>query len=283
MPLPSSGSISLNQVNVELGRSATATISMNESAVRTLFGVGASGQIAMNQGLGKANQFNLTIASDTANLDVRAAALAGGWGGSSKVIVTINSGVFVYSNSTGSYAMTISGSFPGGIEVVNNGTIVGGGGGGARASDLNTPGLRTNGGNAGPALYVTTAVTFTNSGRIAGGGGGGGSGGYNGVPGDGTGTGGGGGGGIGNGPAAGFFGTGTSGTLTAPGSGANGATYFSYTAGRGGDGGGYGSSGASGQGGYSYSPGSGGAAGAAVVGNSNITWVATGTRNGSIS
>ena len=39
MPLPSSGAISLSQVNVELGRTSTATISMNETAVRNLFGV----------------------------------------------------------------------------------------------------------------------------------------------------------------------------------------------------------------------------------------------------
>ena len=54
MTLPSSGQITLNQVNVELGLSGTAQISMNDSAVRTLFD-DASGQIAMSQGYGKAN------------------------------------------------------------------------------------------------------------------------------------------------------------------------------------------------------------------------------------
>jgi hypothetical protein len=54
MPLPSSGSISLSQVNTELGRGATASINMNNSSLRSLFGV-PSGQISMSQGRGKSN------------------------------------------------------------------------------------------------------------------------------------------------------------------------------------------------------------------------------------
>ena len=55
MTLPvAPNSISLNQVNVELGRSGTTTISLNETAVRTLAGV-ASGAISMNDLRGKSN------------------------------------------------------------------------------------------------------------------------------------------------------------------------------------------------------------------------------------
>ena len=54
MALPSSGQITLNQVNVELGLTATAQIGMNDSAVRGLFGI-ASGEIEMSDGYGKAN------------------------------------------------------------------------------------------------------------------------------------------------------------------------------------------------------------------------------------
>lgn len=54
MALPSTGAISLNAVNVELGLSGTTTISMNQSTVRTLFQK-ASGAISMSDGYGKSN------------------------------------------------------------------------------------------------------------------------------------------------------------------------------------------------------------------------------------
>ena len=47
MALPNNTTISLNQVNTELGLSATANISLNQAAVRTLAGV-ASGTISMS-------------------------------------------------------------------------------------------------------------------------------------------------------------------------------------------------------------------------------------------
>ena len=53
MVLPT-GTISMSQVNTELGRSATASINLNESAVRTLAGV-ASGTISMNDLRGKSS------------------------------------------------------------------------------------------------------------------------------------------------------------------------------------------------------------------------------------
>lgn len=56
MALQSSGQISLNDVNVELGNSGTAQIDMNSSDVRGLFEI-SSGEIEMADGYGKSDAF----------------------------------------------------------------------------------------------------------------------------------------------------------------------------------------------------------------------------------
>ena len=285
MALPSSGPISLSDVNVELGLSATAQISLNDSVVRTLFGIG-SGQIGMSNGFGKANQFAFTISSNQTNANLATLATNAGWNGTTKVVATIGSGIYISSNSTGTPALTVNGTFAGGVELINNGVIAGRGGKGG-----NSPGGSGGGGGGGAgggALLVSSAVSITNNGSIQGGGGGGGGGGSN----DGSRRGSGGGGGqsglvnsdIGYGVS-----NGGAGTYSAPGNGGSYVTgvyesnYGAYlTGGDGGRGGYHGASGLGGGNSPNYYGGGGGGGGYAVSGNSNITWVATGTRTGSI-
>ena len=305
MALPSSGSISFGQINIELGVAETTTRSLGETTTRNLFGVG-SGAISMNQGYGKANQFGLSIATNQNNVNLRSLVVAAGWNESSKVVVTLESGVYISGSSTGTAALTIDGSFPGGLEFINNGFILGQGGNGGKGGYAggNTSSAGQSGASGGKALHVATAVTFTNNGTIGGGGGGGGGGGpasYSGYNKKYTYPGGGGGGGQSslNNSSGGARGNalggwtiynaqpGGAGTTAGAGAGGNTGGSYSYAVpGKGGNGGNWGangSGGVSGSGWGSAGGGGGGGAGAAITGNSNITWVATGTRYGSIS
>ena len=54
MALPTTGSISISQVNTELGYASNTNIGLNNPAIRSLFGV-SSGTISLSNGRGKAN------------------------------------------------------------------------------------------------------------------------------------------------------------------------------------------------------------------------------------
>ena len=300
MTLPASGAISLSAVNTELGLSATALIALNDAAVRGLAGV-PSGAISLSNLYGKSNVFAFTISTNQTNANLRTLALAAGWGGSAAVQATINAGVSINgtvdSNSTA--ALTINGSFPAGVTLTNNGTIVGMGGAGgiSGGGELGQAG--------GRAVLASVAVTIANNGTIAGGGGGGATGGdtsrsascnmgedsSSATAGGGGGGGGrssfaansaGGAGGVSYGDAScSVFtdgGTGGAGTSSAAGAGGtrgrvlicqcSGATGFGVAGYAGGD---WGASATGSLG-----------AGQAISGNSNITWTAFGTRLGPI-
>ena len=185
MTTPASGQISISNISTELGRASTATTSLGETASRNLAGV-ASGQISMSNFYGKSSNFVFTptISANTANYNLKSAAIAAGWNQTSplQATVTINSGVYVYSTSTGSYAFQTGSTFPAGstLALINNGIILGMGGlGGTGYSIL--PGYTnvapTAGAVGGPAMLLQQAITITNNGVISGGGGGGGGGG----------------------------------------------------------------------------------------------------------
>ena len=311
MTLPASGAISFNAINVELGVAGTTQANINQASYRTLAGV-PSGQISLSNFYGKSNEFAFTISSNQTNANLRTLAVAAGWPGTAKVVATINGGVYVSSNSTGTPGLTVNGSFPGGVSLINNGFIIGmggnGGEGGGAYFDICSGASAAFQGPAptagGGAMLVSVALTVNNAGTIGGGGGAGGGGGSGITINTALWGGGGGGGRTGSTNSSGgargsldnggtvwamYQGTaGTSGTSSVEGSAGAGGSGGGRSGGAGGAGGTWGASGATGSnvtGTISQTAAgrAGSAAGYAVSGNSNITWVATGTRLGSIS
>lgn len=255
------GQIDLGQVNTELGITpATTTIQMNQANVRTLAGV-PTGAISMQNLQGKSNTFTFTLSS-AANVNLRTAALAAGWPGSSNVVANIPSAVTISSSTTATAALIIDGAWPAGVRLNNAGLIVGRGGNGG-----NSP--NGGGGAGGVAISIASAASINNTGTIAGGGGGGKAGtpsykmGLAQIQGGG---GGGGGAGVSSGGSGQAYGGGTpGGNGTIPTFGAGGFA-------GGNPGGSWGSAG-----------GAGGAGGAATSGAPTyVTWIATGTRYGTI-
>lgn len=291
MTLPSTNNaISMANVNTELGLSASAVISLNDSAVRSLLEV-PSGQISLSSGWGKSNIFIFSIYGGM-NINLANAAYAAGWNGTSEVRA-FNFGL-IGSNSIYDYALTFGG-FPRKVTLFNGGYIVGAGGAGGRGPPQYGVGP-SSGGNGGHAIGLgfgyAPEIYIGNSGVIAGGGGGGGGGshaeqGYGGGGGGGAGSVGGAGGssrtytsddGYGNITDYGYIfhnGPGYGGDLEYGGAGGPGAYYGGYGndrfGGPGGAGGNLGYNGSGGPAGYNHGSGaSGGIAGYGIVGTRHL-------------
>lgn len=198
MVLPSSpNSLSTNQINVELSKAGSTSITMNDEQVRDLFAgettnINAApylnlSQISFSDGRGKEAPFRASISTNTNDLDVRGYLVSQGWDQSKRVVLTIDAGVTISTSGsgTGFYAFVIQGTFPKGIRVVNNGTIAGKGGpggvGGGSPSTSAAALSGTAGGSGAAAIYVGSTsgsvISLVNNGIVAGGGGGGGAGG----------------------------------------------------------------------------------------------------------
>jgi len=148
----------------EYYRNGSAGVTSNNTDVPT------SGVIGVKDFYGAVKQFYYTISSHTKQANLYSLATSAGWNGSDPIVVTINSGIYVWSDSTSVAGLTISSNFNGKLTLINNGYIIGRGGNGGRLGGA--------GGAGGPAVSNSAtgvAVTNASGAYIAGGGGGGGS------------------------------------------------------------------------------------------------------------
>jgi hypothetical protein len=281
MTLNASGPISLGgpttgqSINIELGQSGTATVSLNDTNVRTLAAVPSGTIIMPTNFYGKSYTANLTytFSVNSNETTITISALSGYIAGKTNLTVTVNTGILIVSTTTSTPALTITGGTAGDtVTVINNGFIAGHGG-------------DASAGVGGSAISLGYPATINNTNPVAYIGGGGGGGGTSAASPSGRGGGGAGNGsGSGNGgttfPGVGGSGGGSTLSGTNPGSpggsGGGGASYARPGAGHnpicnyttpplfatGGGGGGWGASGGGGA-----SPGSPGGGGAGGSGN----------------
>jgi hypothetical protein len=296
-PISIGGSTAGQSINLEFGRGATQQTSMSQlyrsggvvPNSSSNSGVPTSGAISLSNFYGAASRPSqtITISTNQTNYVANTSKVTGYQAGIMDVTFVINSGIVVSGDTTGASipAFDIDTSWAAGdtVTVVNNGFIIGRGGSG-------------NGGAGGRALRAQRATSINNAGTIGGGGGGGGHGGTGSFAGLTAGAGGGGGGRSSSINAPGGAGivanggtgqNGSDGTFSSAGAGGQGTSPPGTTGGSGGAGGNWGANGNTGDTGFGTDTGfglgqSGGSAGQAVSGNSNITWIATGTRLGAI-
>jgi hypothetical protein len=276
MALPgNNNSISLSQLQAEFG--GTDPISLTEYyrggdfVTSNNTSVPTTGEISMTDFFNTEKMFFYTISANVADFNLMNAATAEGYTEGDPITLTINSGVYVYGES--SAALTASGNF-GQITIHNYGYIIGKGGSGGSPSGA--------GGNGDTGISTTKYGVIINnySGAFICGGGGGGSGG-NGW------AGGGGGAGGGRGGNFTYSGGGNGGAGGGPGQkGSNGASKTGYGWGAGGNAGGQGGSGESNPGTDDVGAGGGGGRkvpGASVrvdSGGNNNGWGGTGAGGG---
>ena len=117
-----------------------------------------------------------TIIENYQELNLSNWATSKGWDGKGALMVTINAGVYVWSDNANVAALTIDGEYPGGLTVQNNGYIMGRGGDGGVYNEAGQKG--------GNAIRIESSKSSTdlmsinnlNGAFILGGGGGGGAG-----------------------------------------------------------------------------------------------------------
>jgi hypothetical protein len=186
MALQTSGAISLDQIHVEAGGTSGTQCSINDVDIRDLIGKSSGATMSFNEWYGAdANQaFEINIVANAQELDYTEQTMQNlGWDGESDIVVTISSGVYVWSDDTSKAAIDFQGTLGSAmlnagasLTIKNYGYIIGRGGNGGYASSSSSTYDGQNGGTAIESSVLPTYIYNYNGGVIAGGGGGAGGG-----------------------------------------------------------------------------------------------------------
>lgn len=294
MTIQSSGAISINNINTELGSASGTPRFLGDTSSRNLAGV-PSGAISLSNFYGKSNVQEVIFDNSGGALgnwqdqNLWNKLVSSGIAITSNKVKVILRSITITSSAIGVAAIETGSGWPAStnLEVVIESTsqIVGRCGTGGAGAGASSGGTASAGGAGGRALTITSAISggsikITNQGAIRGGGGGGG----------GAGRGSKGTGGKAGGTAyyaggtggTGYGSTGTAGEVAAATAGTK-PNYFGGQGGTGGAEGTVGNAGAAGIGTYSGAGAGGGAAGPAIINSALATIVNTGTISGSLS
>lgn len=179
--LPSSGPISMSQVNNELHQHTTGRISINETDVRYLADKdGVNTRISFSDLRGKRDQFVIYLNGRRQN--VRISDYMPSDKRYNTIRVVVHQRAVIYSSSTSIPAMDFNGTKANNliIDVQDSSTVCGRGGDGGRGRQH----ADIHGKNGGPAVHLRSSgikrvtLNINHGSELAGGGGGGGGGGY---------------------------------------------------------------------------------------------------------
>lgn len=173
MAIPSTQSIRLSDISVELGLPRTTKMALGHPDVRTFLGI-PSGKVGLGQvrgaSFGRAI-VSRVISAHSQNLTINLNTLPGYQAGKSDITITVDPGIYVWSDNANP-ALTITGGTTGDtLKLVNSGFIMGKGGNGQayNASSYDRPATVGN-----PAMSISMNIVIdTQNGYIGGGGGGG--------------------------------------------------------------------------------------------------------------
>lgn len=133
MALQTSGAIALSDIEGEFTGTAPTSLSEYYRAAglvpSSVTQVPASGAISFSDFYGASNAVNFDITSDQLELNLETYLIAEGWDQATPVNVTVDSGVWIYSNTVSTAGLTIPSSLSGLlVSITNNGNIIGMGG-----------------------------------------------------------------------------------------------------------------------------------------------------------